>query len=219
MAKRKSTRAGSTQPDWKTKWPRNGDLATWFRYMLQKCEAIDDDRQATDRAHLPIEHLAEAGHKDQAIRWVNRFLKRLPNEAVLETVRLAELGAKVCLDTGNLKLMEKYLAKASATESFNTRKCDQGYSINSVRDFRADNGILDPDNAVDEDQRIKAEFWGAHRRFKQALDARRKKKARLAVAEMEKVATELPAIQKWTEGKRIIKVIVVPKRMVNIVVK
>jgi len=38
-------------------------------------------------------------------------------------------------------------------------------------------------------------------------------------ADMEKIAVELPAIQKWTEGKRIIKVIVVPKRMVNIVVK
>ena len=37
--------------------------------------------------------------------------------------------------------------------------------------------------------------------------------------DMEKIAVELPAIQKWTEGKRIIKVIVVPKRMVNIVVK
>lgn len=37
--------------------------------------------------------------------------------------------------------------------------------------------------------------------------------------DMEKIAVELPAIKKWTEGKRIIKVIVVPNRMVNIVVK
>ena len=36
---------------------------------------------------------------------------------------------------------------------------------------------------------------------------------------MEQIAVELPAVQKWIEGKSIKKVIVVPKRMVNIVVK
>jgi len=36
--------------------------------------------------------------------------------------------------------------------------------------------------------------------------------------EIEKAALALPEIQKWTEGKTIRKVIVVPKRMVNIVV-
>jgi leucyl-tRNA synthetase len=38
-------------------------------------------------------------------------------------------------------------------------------------------------------------------------------------AEMEKTAVELPDIQKWIEGKKVVKIIVVPKRMVNIVVK
>jgi leucyl-tRNA synthetase len=36
--------------------------------------------------------------------------------------------------------------------------------------------------------------------------------------ELEKAALSLEAIQKWTEGKTIRKVIVVPKRMINIVV-
>ncbi|MEM9992110.1 MAG: leucine--tRNA ligase, partial [Bacteroidota bacterium] len=35
---------------------------------------------------------------------------------------------------------------------------------------------------------------------------------------LEKAALENPVIQKWTEGKTIRKVIVVPKRMINIVV-
>ncbi len=43
--------------------------------------------------------------------------------------------------------------------------------------------------------------------------------ANTSKADMEKVAVNLPDIQKWTEGKKIVKVIVVPKRMVNIVVK
>ncbi|TWU32154.1 hypothetical protein Q31b_58490 [Novipirellula aureliae] len=191
MAKKKTARPETTQPEWKTKWPRNGDLATWFRYMLRKCEAISDDNDAAERAHLPIEHLAELDRENDAIRWVNRFLKRLPQDSVLDTVHMAELGAKVSLNAGNLKRMEKYLAIAESTEPFNTRKCDRGFSINSVRDFRADNGILDPKDAVDDDQRNRAEFWGAHRRFKQALNARRKKQARQAVAEMEGVACKL----------------------------
>lgn len=38
---------GAVWPDWKTAWPRNGDLAVSFRCMLQKCLAIADDRQKT----------------------------------------------------------------------------------------------------------------------------------------------------------------------------
>ena len=37
--------------------------------------------------------------------------------------------------------------------------------------------------------------------------------------DMEKEALEIPELSKWTEGKTIMKVIVVPKRMINIVVK
>ena len=38
-------------------------------------------------------------------------------------------------------------------------------------------------------------------------------------AEMEKVAMELPRAKELTEGKTIVKVICVPKKLVNIVVK
>ncbi len=190
MGKKKSARAAA-EPEWKTKWPRNGDLASWFRCMLQKCMAIEDDPTAASHAQLPIESLAEMGHESEAIRWVNRFLKRLPREWVLPTVRMARVGAKISLDAGNLKRMEKYLAIMESTEPFNTRKCDEGFSINSVRNFRADNGILDPADAVDEDQRSRAAFWGAKRRFKQALAKRRQKLARQAVAEMEETACQL----------------------------
>lgn len=189
MAKKKQS--AEREPDWKTKWPRNGEPAAWMRCMLQKCEAMADDADAAEQAHLPIEHLAKMGHEAEAIRWVNRFLKRLPRGRALPTVRMAEVGAKVSLDAGNPKRMEKYLAIAEATEPSNTRKCDKGFSINFVRNFRADNGILDPADTVNDDQRNRAEFWGAHRRFKQALAARQQKKAGHAVAEMEETACRL----------------------------
>src|SRR5205823_4048796 len=72
-------------PAWRTTWPRNGDPKTWFRAMIQKCDAIPDDDAAAEKAHLPIEHLAELGCVTEALRNVNRFLRRLPRQEVLAT--------------------------------------------------------------------------------------------------------------------------------------
>lgn len=149
-----------------------------------------DDDDAAERAHLPIEHLARMGHEAESIRWVNRFLERLPQKLVLPTVRMAKLGAKISLDAGNLRRMEKYLAIAESTEPFHKRKCDEGFSIYSVRDFRAENGILDPNDALDEKQRIKAKFWRAMRQFREAMSGRKRKAARQALAELEEAARE-----------------------------
>lgn len=189
--KKKTARAEAAHPDWKTKWPRNGDLAIWFDYMLQKCDAMEDLAEASKKARLPIEHLAELGHQKKAIRWLNRFLKRLPRQATFEIAWTAELGAQICLQDGDLKKMEAYLAKAEATQTADDGSKNQRRASDSVRDFRADNGILEPDDAVDDDQRDRAEFWGAERRFRSALDARRKKQARQSVVEMEAVACRL----------------------------
>lgn len=181
----------AARPAWRTKWPRNGDLKAWFRAMIEKCDAISDDEAAADKAHLPIEHLAEVGCVPEALRLVDRFLRRLPREEVLATVRMAELGARICLDGGDLARMEKYLAVAAATEPFNTRKCDKGFSLNSVREFRADNGLLDTADAIDEEQRVEARFERAARQFKQAIAAGEREAARGAVAEMEKTVRDV----------------------------
>jgi hypothetical protein len=180
---------------WRTKWPRNGDLKTWLRAMLQKCDAIPDDHAAAERAHLPIGQLAEMGCVAEALRHVNRFLRRLPRQDVVATVRMAELGAKISLDAGDLTRMEKYLAIAEATEPFNTRKCDRGFSLNSVREFRADNGLLDPAEAIDEKQRITARFERAGRQYKQAIGTGERESAKVAVTEMEKIVREVE--QEW----------------------
>ncbi len=178
----------SKPPKWKTQWPRSADLATWFRCMLTKCDAITDDDSAMTRAHLPIGHLAELGHVTEALKYVDRFLRRAPKDRALPTVRMAQLGAEISLAADDLPRMEKYLTRMAATAPLNTRKCDAGFSINAVREFRADNGLLDPAEAIDDHQRMKAQFRRADRQVAEALAARKRKAASLAVAEMEQVA-------------------------------
>lgn len=185
------THQGSPLPKWKTKWPRNGALKTWFRVMIEKCDAIPNSDTAAEKAHLPIEHLAEMGHVTEALRHVNRFLRRLPRANVLSTVRMAKLGAKICLEADDLARMEKYFAIAEATEQFNTRRCDEGFSSNSVRQFRADHGLLDPSEAIDEKQRIEARFYRAWRQYQQAKAKGEQASAQHAVVEMEKTALEV----------------------------
>lgn len=181
--------AKAKEPKWKSQWPRSSDLATWFRCMLTKCDAIADDEIAVTEAHLPIESLAELGHVAEALKYVNRFLRRAPKDGALAIVRMARVGAEISLAAGDLPRMEKYLARMAATEPLNTRKCDAGFSINAVREFRAENGLLDPDEAIDDRQRLKAQFRRADRQFAEALAARKRKAATLAVAEMEQVAS------------------------------
>lgn len=187
----KLTPTAVTGPAWKTKWPRNGDLKTWLRAMLQKCDAIADDDAAATQAHLPIEHLADLGCEKEALRHVDRYLRRLPRQKVLATVRMAELGAKISLSSGNITRMAKYLAIAEATEPFNTRKYDRGFSLDSVREFRAENGLLDPEEAENEEQRLTARVERAARRFKLAMDAGDREPANAAVSEMATIAREV----------------------------
>ncbi|MGI8977988.1 MAG: hypothetical protein ACR2FY_02060 [Pirellulaceae bacterium] len=159
--------------------------------MIKKCDAIPDDDTAAEKSHLPIEHLAKMGCVTESLRHVDQFLRRLPKKKVLASVRMAELGAEICLDAGDLTRMEKYLAIAAATEPFNTRKCDRGFSIDSVRKFRADNGLLDPADAIDDEQRINAQFERAARQYKQTFATGERARAKLAVAEMENIARDV----------------------------
>src|SRR6056297_1032535 len=85
--------AVSKEPTWKTSWPRNGDLRAWLRCMLGKSEAMVNIDDAASKAHLPIEGLHELGHTGEAIRYIKRFLKRLPGTIHVETVRMHELAA------------------------------------------------------------------------------------------------------------------------------
>lgn len=100
---------GREAPAWKTSWPRGGDLRAWLRCMLRKCEAIVDIDDAASNAHFPIEGLHGLGHTKEAIRYVHRFLKRLPSTANVETVRMHELAAEIHLSAGDDAATEKHL--------------------------------------------------------------------------------------------------------------
>src|SRR5262245_52376487 len=103
---------------WRTQWPRTNDLKAWLLAMISKCEAIPNDDDAASKAHLPIENLAEKGGVTEALKYVDRFLRRMPKEKVLRIVRMAELGAQISLDAGDQGGMEKYLEIMAATEPF-----------------------------------------------------------------------------------------------------
>lgn len=156
--------------------------------MLRKCEAMDSAVDAADQSHLPIEQLAELGALPAALRALDRQLDRLQPKQVLATVRLALVGAQLALDGGKLSRMERYLRAAEATEPFNTRKCDRGYSVEAVRRWRAENGLLDPRDVNDDEERRTNAFNHAKRVCDQALATRKTKLARATLTVMESTA-------------------------------
>src|SRR5262245_48618377 len=111
----KRARKTAAGPAWRTQWPRNGDLATWLRAVIRKCDAIPDVAEAAEKAQLPIEHLAEIGRAGEALQHVDRYLRRLPRQKVLWIVRIARLGAAISLELDNVVRMERYLAIMEAT--------------------------------------------------------------------------------------------------------
>jgi hypothetical protein len=182
---------GSTQsPSWRGHWPTNGSVRDWMIALLRACDAITDPGKSADQAQLPIERLARIGDIDAALSHVDAHLRTLPPSSVLDVVRMARLGAGICLDAGNLEGMEHYLAIAAATEPFNTRKCDRGFSLDAVRKFRAWKGILDPSEAVGDQERTQATFQRADRTFRESLAAGDKTTARSSAEAMARVATE-----------------------------
>jgi hypothetical protein len=178
-------------PASRIKWPRNGNWKAWLQAMVQCCHAIPDDAAAAKHAELPIKRLADLGFVSEALQHVNRFLRRLPNERVLEIVRMARMGAEISLNSSDLVLMEKYLATIAATEPFNRRKCDHGFSLRSVHKFRVEHGLLDPADALTDQERIKSTFERASRQYQKAAAAGDRASARRAAVDMETAAAQV----------------------------
>ena len=76
--------------------------------MLEKCEAFDDVKKGADAASLPIDALAELRQHKAALKYVRRFLKKLPNHADIETVMMLELGTvEIQCDENEVKTLVK----------------------------------------------------------------------------------------------------------------
>jgi hypothetical protein len=176
--------------DWKRKWPTTGNLRAWLLCHIDKCNAFSDVEQRASKAQVPIALLAEHGHPKEALRVVNRFLKSLMAARSTRLVSMAETGAEICLDQNDVKGAEKYLEIALKADKFVTRKCDVGYVAGSVRHFRALHGLLDPDEAEDEDDRHDALFHGAERRCLDAIRCGDRKVARKELAAMYQAAKQ-----------------------------
>jgi hypothetical protein len=200
MVKASTGKLTGKVPVWKSKWPSSGDLRAWFLCGLQKCEAIADPSKGSEKAHLPIGGLAELGHTTEALKYVDRCLRRLVTGEVLETVRMATLGAEICIEADSLERMEKYLSIMQATEKYITRKCDRGFALNAVREFRSQNGILDPAEAIDDEQRLEAIFEGAKRRCRESIKMGIVRGAQTALSEMEQAASDTS--ESWRRNNR-----------------
>ena len=190
MTKKCGSDTNKRLPSWQTRWPKTNDLRQWLLCGIQKCESFDDPNNGCSQAQLPIGGLARSGYPEEALKYVDRFLKRLPKGKALETVQMARLGAEICLATDDLLQMERYLAIATATEKYNTRKCDVGFSINSVRKFRILHGILDPADAIDESERREAIYKASRRRFRQQVAQNDLAKAKAELAVIVQFATQ-----------------------------
>lgn len=150
-------------PSWRTKWPQTADLAAWFRCGLEKCAAIEHLSESATEAHLPIHGLAEIGQVKEALKHVDRYLKLLSQQQELDFVRMAELGATICVEQGDLESCEKYLARVLDADRFVKRPCDKGYPARSVHEFRVSHGLIDPSELTDPAKRLEAEFNRAER--------------------------------------------------------
>jgi len=188
MAKR--TKSSPANAAWKTQLPRNGDAKTWIRAGLRKAEAIEDAGKASWQARWALEKLAALDRKEESFRHLSRILRRLEKAKSLDVIHVAELGAEFCLKAGDLEGVERYLAIVESAERFVTRNCDKGWPEKAARQFRADQGILDPTDAVDEEQRQKARLRKAERGFRLSLAKGNRKSARVFISAMEEIAYE-----------------------------
>jgi hypothetical protein len=180
---------GAIGPEpWRGEWPRNQSIRDWLLALLEVADGVAVDEESSGFAIAAIEKLGRIGDGKAAIPYVDEYLRRIPPSCVSTVLQLATTGADVCLRAGDLVGMERYLAVAIATEPYNTRKVDVGYSLREVLDFRARRGILDPAEAGDEDRRRFAAFKQAARLFRQALEGVNTKNARDSVVTMSLLA-------------------------------
>jgi hypothetical protein len=184
---RKSPRKG---PPWKIHWPASDDLREWLLCGLEKCEAITDAGEAARQAQLPIGALAKRGHVDEALTFVDRFLKNLPKGEISEAVQMARLGAEISCQAEDSARTEKYLKRIAAVEPLITKKKDKGFALAEVRQFKAWHGLLDPKDAVNDEERMRARFTREQRRYHETRKAGDTRIARQAADEMQKLAAE-----------------------------
>ena len=186
-ADREAHAAGAARP-WRGRWPKGGSVRDWMIAQIRAAEGIADPKESATHGQWGIETLGRIGETETALRYADGYLRRLPQSLPSSRLWMAKAAADICLAAGDRERMEKYLAVAVATDPCFTKKPDVGYAVRSVRDFRARKGILDPADAVDDDQRALAGIRQAGRAFREALARGDRQGARAAIGTMSKIA-------------------------------
>lgn len=129
---------------WQSRWPASPDLRVWFLCGIQKCAANPNVEEGSIDAYLPIEALAELGHTAEALMHLTRFLKKVPQDEIVESTRLARLGAKICLDAGDMPGMDRYLELVRSADDRVIRKGDKDFGSHCVHEFKVLDGLVPP---------------------------------------------------------------------------
>ena len=186
---RKAKASSAKLAPWQSRWPNSADLGSWFRCGIDKCYAIVSPEKGSVEAHLFIESLAELGHTAEALKHVEKFIKRLQSKDLVESTRQALLGAKICLDSDDLVGMESYLTRVRAADDRVTRKCDIGFGTHCDKEFRVFNGLLNPADLDSSDEDFHhAAYNFAERAFKKARSENNISEAKKQLAAMAEAA-------------------------------
>ena len=185
-------------PAWKSNWPATQNLVAWFRCGIEKCLAIEDVSKGATEAHNPILALADLGHVKESLKHVNRFFRLLPTTESLERVRVAELGATICLHANDMTGCDKYLGVMAGVDQTVTRKCYKEIGARRVHEFKIFHGLLDPNDAKDDGERIVARYNAAHRQLREALSRRDRKAAKRLILEMNACT---PHAERWRKAQ------------------
>jgi len=205
--KKAATQKKAALAKWQTSWPATPDLRAWFLCGIQKCAANPKPQEGASDAHLPIKALAELGHTDEALKHLQKFLKCLPKNDSFESTRLAELGAEICLEAGDMLGMENYLELVRSADERVTRKVDKGFGSKVAHDFRVSHGLVAPgDLRPDHEDYLESIFYY---HVRQLSIARRTKKTAQIKKEFanlnEAIKREKPGWRKSMWTKRVIR--------------
>jgi|GEM_PF-1894340 tetratricopeptide (TPR) repeat protein len=206
--KKVATKVSAKPAPWQTSWPATPDLRAWFLCGIQKCAANPKREEGASDAHLPIKALAELGHTNEALKHLQKFLKRLPKNDSFESARLAELGAEICLEAGDMQGMESYLELVRSADDRVTRKIDKGFGSKLVHDFRVSNGLIAPgDLSPDHEDYIQSIFYYHVRQLSLARQSKQTAQIKKEFANLnEAIKREKPGWRKSMWTKRVIRV-------------
>lgn len=154
-----------------------------------------------------LKALADLGHTKEALKYVRAFLKRLPrtDEYSVEILRMAELGALICMMDDDSAGREKFLTIATKCDTLVKRECDLNWASQSVREFRINQGLLDPADANDK-ERLDATFNFSKRILRDALKRADRATARKMLEKMLNCINELRRVA-WKKSQWLLEAI------------